>query len=194
MCSGLCLTSALNQHYQGAGRNEWHFQFQTAGDGFYHEVAHYWGPAAIRNTLTCADWACLEHSHLANIRLDIRLSDRVIPWQFFLCDETGSVFQHVMTCEYMWGLNKYFCPICHAFKHYIDVIMTTVASQITSVMVVYSIVYSGADQRKHQSSVSLAFVRGIHRSRGIPRTKSQWRWKWFHLMTSSWLQQNGWPF
>ena len=30
-------------------------------------------------------------------------------------------------------------------------------------MVVYSNVYSGVDQRKHQSSTSLAFVRGIHR-------------------------------
>ena len=29
--------------------------------------------------------------------------------------------------------------------------------------IVYSTVYSGADQRKHQSSASLAFVRGIHR-------------------------------
>ena len=57
--------------------------------------------------------------------------------------------------------------------HYIDVIMTTMASQITSLMVVYSIVYSGTDQRKHQSSASLAFVRGIHRDRWIPRTKGQ---------------------
>ena len=40
--------------------------------------------------------------------------------------------------------------------------MGTMASQITSLMIVYSIVYSGADQRKHKSSVSLAFVRGIH--------------------------------
>ena len=48
--------------------------------------------------------------------------------------------------------------------HYNDVTMTTMASQITSLAVVYSIVYSGADQRKHQSSASLAFVRGIHRS------------------------------
>ena len=47
--------------------------------------------------------------------------------------------------------------------HYNDVIMTTIASQITSLTVVYSIVYSDADQRKHQSSASLAFVRGIHR-------------------------------
>ena len=71
--------------------------------------------------------------------------------------------------------------------HYIDVIMTTVASQITSFTVVYSTVYSDADQRKHQSSASLAFVRGIHRDRWIPRTKGQLRGKCFHLMTSSWI-------
>ena len=47
--------------------------------------------------------------------------------------------------------------------HYNDVIMGTIASQITSLTIVYSTVYSGADQRKHQSSESLAFVRGIHR-------------------------------
>ena len=46
---------------------------------------------------------------------------------------------------------------------YIDVIMTTMASQITSLTFVYSTVYSDADQRKHQSSASLAFVWGIHR-------------------------------
>ena len=45
--------------------------------------------------------------------------------------------------------------------HCNDVIM---ASQITSPTIVYSTVYSGADQRKHQSCASLAFVRGIHRS------------------------------
>ena len=46
--------------------------------------------------------------------------------------------------------------------------MTTMASQITSLTVVYLTVYSDADQRKHQSSVSLAFVRGIHPDRWIP--------------------------
>ena len=69
--------------------------------------------------------------------------------------------------------------------HYIDVIMTTMASQITSLTVVYSTVYSDADQRKHQSSASLAYVGGIHRDRWIPRTKGQLRGKCFHLMTSS---------
>ena len=66
----------------------------------------------------------------------------------------------------------------------IDVIMTTTASQITSLTVVYSTVYSDADQRKHQSSASLAFVRGIHQDRWIPCTKGQLRGKCFHLMTS----------
>ena len=45
---------------------------------------------------------------------------------------------------------------------YCDVIMGAMASQITSIAVVYSIVYS-ADQRKHQSSTQPAFVWGIHR-------------------------------
>ena len=48
-------------------------------------------------------------------------------------------------------------------SHYDDVIMTLLTSQITSLPVVYSIVYSGVYQRKHQSSASLAFVREIHR-------------------------------
>ena len=69
--------------------------------------------------------------------------------------------------------------------HYNDVIMTTIASQITSLTVVYSTVYSDADQRKHQSSASLAFVWGIHRDRWIPSTNGQLRGKCFHLMTSS---------
>ena len=63
------------------------------------------------------------------------------------------------------------CNDCHAWLqarpwrrcHYCDVIMGAVASQITSLTIVYSTVHSDADQRKLQSSASLAFVRGIHR-------------------------------
>ena len=47
--------------------------------------------------------------------------------------------------------------------HYNDVIMSMMASQITCVFIVCSTVGSGADQREHQNSASLAFVRGIHR-------------------------------
>ena len=46
--------------------------------------------------------------------------------------------------------------------HYNDVIVGAMASPITSLTFVYSTVYSGADQSKHQSSASLAFVWGIH--------------------------------
>ena len=56
--------------------------------------------------------------------------------------------------------------------------MTTIASQITSLTSVYSTVYTGADQSKHQSSASLAFV---HK---LPVTR-----KMFHLMTSSYMRQ-----
>ena len=44
--------------------------------------------------------------------------------------------------------------------HNNDVIMITMASQITSLTAVYSTVYSDADQRKHHSSASMAFVCG----------------------------------
>ena len=49
------------------------------------------------------------------------------------------------------------------FHHYDDVIMSEIASQITSLTIDYSTVLSGADQSKHQSSASLAFVWEIHR-------------------------------
>ena len=85
------------------------------------------------------------------------------------------------------------------YKHYSDVIMGEIASQITSLTIVYSTVYSDADQRKHQSSASLAFVRGIHRG----PVNGQLRGDCFHLMTSSWIAEtvtlsrliaNGWTF
>ena len=60
-----------------------------------------------------------------------------------------------MCCKWQWRTQS--------VDHYSDVIMGVVASQITSITIVYSTVYSGASQRKHQSSASLAFVRRIHR-------------------------------
>ena len=57
----------------------------------------------------------------------------------------------------------YLSHFCMPHSHYNDVTMSKIASQITSLTIVYSTVYSGPDQTKHQSSASLAFVRGIHR-------------------------------
>ena len=50
------------------------------------------------------------------------------------------------------------------YFHYDNVIMSAIASQITNFTIVYSTVHSDADQRKHQSSAALAFVRRIHRA------------------------------
>ena len=70
-----------------------------------------------------------------------------------------------------------------------DVIMDAMASQITSLTIVYSTVYSGADQRKHQSFASLAFVRGIHRSPVNPPHKGPVTRKTFPFddVIMSWL-------
>ena len=57
--------------------------------------------------------------------------------------------------------------------HYSDITMSTIASQITSVSNVYLSVCSGPDQRKHQSSVSLALWGEFIGDRWIPRAKGQ---------------------
>ena len=64
--------------------------------------------------------------------------------------------------------------------------MNEMVSLITGVSFVCPTVWSSTDQRKHQSSASLAFVRGSTGHRWIPLTKGQWRGGYFHLMTSSW--------
>ena len=60
----------------------------------------------------------------------------------------------------LWGVFSGFFGEKIPRDHCSDVIMGAMASQITSPTIVYSTVYSGADQRKHESSASLAFVRG----------------------------------
>ena len=68
---------------------------------------------------------------------------------------------------------KLFTPEDRYFLwHYNDVIMGVIASQITCLIIVCSMVYSDADQRKLQRSASLAFVRGIHR--GLVNSPHKW--------------------
>ena len=107
---------------------------------------------------------------------------KLVRWHLYV--ESGPC--NVST-NYHWAfsVNTHHPSLC--MFHYDDVIMTTMASQITSLTVVYSTVYSDVDKRKHQSSASLAFVWGIHRDRWIPHTKGQLRGKCSHLMTSSWF-------
>ena len=63
--------------------------------------------------------------------------------------------------------------------HYNDVIMSTMVPQITSISIVCSTVCSDADQRKYQSSTSLAFVRGTHQWPVNSPHKGQVTWKMF---------------
>ena len=69
--------------------------------------------------------------------------------------------------------------------------MSEMASQITSVSIVCSTIYSGADQGNRQSSASLAFVPGIHRWPVNSPNKRPVTRKCFHLMTSSWYLHSG---
>ena len=59
--------------------------------------------------------------------------------------------------------------------------MGAIASRITSLKIVYSSVYSGADQRKYQSSASLALVWGIHR--WPVNSPHKWCRYWIPLIT-----------
>ena len=87
-----------------------------------------------------------------DLRLNKRLSKQSRRWRF----ETPlrSSCRHYTVYEL---LIKWY------YHHYDDVTMSLMASQFTSLAIVYPTVYPGADQREHQSSASLAFVRGIHR-------------------------------
>ena len=70
-------------------------------------------------------------------------------------------------------------------SHYSEVIVIVVAFQIRGVSIACSTVCSGADERKHQSSASLAFVRGFHWwATNSPHKSSVMRKM---LMTSSWI-------
>ena len=73
------------------------------------------------------------------------------------------IFMHmcIPRCTVTYGElieTRYVITILQQQYHYNDVIMGAMASQITSLTIVYSAVCS--DQRKHQSSASPAFVRG----------------------------------
>ena len=72
------------------------------------------------------------------------------------------LFEVIQTLEW-FCYYIYRTELLNMWYHYGNVIMGAIASLITSLTIVYSTVYSDADQRKHQSSASLAFARGIHR-------------------------------
>ena len=91
----------------------------------------------------------------------VNMGIRSLYWERVLRDTSGDALHDTTTK--------------HQTCHYDDVIIGAMESQNTSLTIVYSTVYSNADQRKHKISASL-----------IPRTNGQYRVKCFHFMTSSW--------
>ena len=79
-----------------------------------------------------------------------------------------SLLLHEGIVQKLWNVRNNWMIVLHAQQekglilHYDDDIMGAMASQITSLTIVYPTVLPGGDQRKHQSSASLVFVRGIH--------------------------------
>ena len=138
-------------------------------------LQQYLWNVAIQLTFVCYNsWAnlrCLRCSPLGKkllwnrtIRTD-STSQEIWPWLCFVLFCCGQVWtgstQTNLACFNGTEDNLFAMGKCGT--HYYDVIMGEIASQITSLTVVYSAVYSGSDQSKHQSSASLASVWGIHR-------------------------------
>ena len=91
-----------------------------------------------------------------------------ISFLFLFCAEINSLWASdaiygIIDFWLWWSSLLQVIALRRHLKHYSDVIMNTMVSQITSVWIVYSTVCSDADQRKHQNSTSLAFVREIDR-------------------------------
>ena len=94
---------------------------------------------------------CFEFS--SNFEFDRNMLSGTGAWFLFLLLHFFMIY---VTSDAKVALN-------YIMSHYNDVIMSAMTFQITSASIVYSTVCSAADQSKHQSSASMAFVRGIHR-------------------------------
>ena len=72
----------------------------------------------------------------------------IVNWSYdYLTSELNKFSRWYKTGIYK--TTKYICENLYFGYHYNDDIMSAIASQITSITIVYSTVYSGADQRKY---------------------------------------------
>ena len=116
-------------------------------------------------------FSCLTyvHVHLMSWRVVVSIWPRIYEnnWMKYCND---SIRPRQLSCNDIVTWSGYY------IQYYSDVIMSAMASQSTSV---YSSANSGTYQRKHQSSASLAFVRGIHRWPVNSPHKGPVTWKMF---------------
>ena len=133
--------------------------------GFIKKLGFLFFPADARDFFVNVVDAALEH-RAKNIKVMLKLKKNKKKFLIRLIFKPCSV-----SC-----LIIYFYKLARVTRqlHYSDVIMSAMASQIIGVTIVYSTVCPGVDQTKHQSSTSLAFMRGIHRSQvNSPHTAMQ---------------------
>ena len=109
------------------------------------------------------------------------LWDMIPPWVYLINYWIGFIEITMILCDNNLFSDEMDCFSFDSFlpRHYGDVIMGWMASQITNLTIVYLTVYSGAHQRKYQSSVSHAFVWAIHQ--GPVNSLHKWpvTWKMF---------------
>ena len=160
----------------------------VGADGIKTTLTQYWNIYKIKlrsaPRLTCG-WFLLYHIHKSELSLCVSYSNSLaILWFFWIinclhnnlspCRSKGSKGPDLTTRDKQillvlslhldigWGTEWFVQRMLDWTYSY--VIVGAIASQNTSLTTVYSTVYSGVDKKKHQSSASLAFVRGIHRS------------------------------
>ena len=115
---------------------------------------HIYKTCQIICIVLCLMWSILQCSFILSKAI---VNYPVVPmkWKIWV-KSSGTTSNHnkANPCRFL---------LMKCISHYCDVMINTIASQITTLTFVYLTVNSGTDQRKHQSSASLAFVRGIHR-------------------------------
>ena len=107
-------------------------------------------------------WLCSQHS--------------ACWWTSIVMAFAGTVMTKFKPCMYV-------CPAGNMSYHYSDVMMGVMAYRITNLTIVYLTVYLGEDQRKHQSSASLAFVTGEFPAQMASNAENVYIW-WRHHVIS----------
>ena len=156
-CDASIMADTIDSRYIAVQYNtllhEHNFDGKTSATLRTHETHPY---LALTGELWVSFVSCLEKSD-STLYLHLKLYFKTLT-VFFVRQEFNPCTYSVNPTLYTILVSRvgegYLC-------HYGDVIKSVIASQITNLAIVYSTIYSDADERKHQSSASLAFVRGI---------------------------------
>ena len=156
-----------------SGKLNWMSSLLMVPIRFYYKgvALHNYVQASVRFCIVCA----LKREILASLAFLIDAFKGLAG--IYLIRSFGRIFSEIEIEIHTFSFKKRHlkCRVQNGAHHYNDVIMGAMAFQITGPTFVYSTVYSGTNQRKHQSSASLAFVRGIHCSPVNSPYKGQWR-------------------